>query len=61
VTHCSEHGLVAECSSMILMIHENMINRTNHIVEHVFVDIVRSIACNHNQSQHTMQVNIPCV
>jgi hypothetical protein len=30
---------------LILVIHGNMINRTNHIVEHVFVDISRSHGC----------------
>jgi hypothetical protein len=34
--------LYAICSSLILSIHDNMINGTNHIVEHVFVDISRS-------------------
>jgi hypothetical protein len=32
-------------SSMILVIHDNMIIGTNHIVEHVFVDISRSQGC----------------
>jgi hypothetical protein len=32
-------------SSMILVIHENIINGTNHIVYHVFVDISRSQGC----------------
>jgi hypothetical protein len=27
------------------MIHDNMINGTNHIVKHVFVDISRSQGC----------------
>jgi hypothetical protein len=30
------------CSSLILVIHENMTNRTNYIIEHVFVGIPRS-------------------
>jgi hypothetical protein len=32
-------------SRLILVIHGNIINRTNHIVEHVFVDISRSHGC----------------
>jgi hypothetical protein len=40
----------AICSSLILVIHDNMINETNHIVEDVLVDISRSHGCNHNQS-----------
>jgi hypothetical protein len=28
----SEHGLICHSSSMILVIHDNMINGTNHIV-----------------------------
>jgi hypothetical protein len=27
-----------------------MVNDTNHIIEHVFVDIFRFHGCNHNQS-----------
>jgi hypothetical protein len=38
------------CSRLILVIHDNMINGTNHIVECVFVDIYRSHGCNHNQN-----------
>jgi hypothetical protein len=30
---------------LILVIHDNMINETNHIVYHVFVDISRSQGC----------------
>jgi hypothetical protein len=40
----------AICSSLILVIHDNMINETNHIVEHAFVNISRTHGCNHNQS-----------
>jgi hypothetical protein len=32
-------------SSMILVIHDNMINGTNHIVENALVDIYRSHGC----------------
>jgi hypothetical protein len=32
----------AICSSLILVIHDNMTNETNHIVQHVFVDPFRS-------------------
>jgi hypothetical protein len=32
-------------SSLILVIHDNMINGTNHIVQHVFVDISRTQGC----------------
>jgi hypothetical protein len=32
-------------SSLILVIHDNMINGTNHIVYHVFVDIYSSQGC----------------
>jgi hypothetical protein len=32
-------------SSLILVIHNNMVNWTNHIVQHVFVDIFRSYEC----------------
>jgi hypothetical protein len=31
--------------SLILVIHDNMINGTNHIVQHVFVDTSRSQGC----------------
>jgi hypothetical protein len=33
------------CLSLILVIHHNMTNETNNIVEHVFVDISRSQGC----------------
>jgi hypothetical protein len=32
-------------SSMISVIHDNMINETNHIVLYVFIDISRSQGC----------------
>jgi hypothetical protein len=41
-------ALIAKCLRMILVIHDNMINDTNHIVEHAFIDISRSHGCNHN-------------
>jgi hypothetical protein len=37
-------------SSLILVIHDNMINGTNHI-EHVFVDISRSQRCQNTTCQ----------
>jgi hypothetical protein len=39
-------------SSLILVIHDNMTNETNHIVEHVFVDISRSQGCKNTTSQN---------
>jgi hypothetical protein len=47
---CSEHGHLSICSSMILVIHDNMINGTNLIVDNAFEDISRSHGCNNNQS-----------
>jgi hypothetical protein len=44
-------ALYAISSSMILVIHDNMINGTNHIVYHVFVDISRSPGCKNTTSQ----------
>jgi hypothetical protein len=38
-------------SSMILVIHDNMINGTNHSVYHVFVDISRSQGCQNTTCQ----------
>jgi hypothetical protein len=35
----------AICSSLILVIHDNMTNDTNNIVKHVFVDFSRSQGC----------------
>jgi hypothetical protein len=32
-------------SSLILVIHDNMINGTSHIVEHILLDISRSHGC----------------
>jgi hypothetical protein len=45
-------------SSMILVIHDNMINVTNHIVEHVFVDISRSQGCKNITCQNEKIVYI---
>jgi hypothetical protein len=48
---CHSHRDVANLasyaisSSLILLIHDNMINGTNHIVQLVFVDISRSQGC----------------
>jgi hypothetical protein len=39
-------------SSLILVIHDNMINETNHIVEHVFVDISRFQRCKNTTCQN---------
>jgi hypothetical protein len=36
---------------MILVIHDNMINETNHIVWHVFLDIYRSQGCKNTTCQ----------
>jgi hypothetical protein len=38
-------------SSLILVIHDNMINETNHIVYHVFVDISGSQGCQNTTCQ----------
>jgi hypothetical protein len=38
-------------SSLILVIHDNIINGTNHIVYHVFVDISRSQGCQNTTCQ----------
>jgi hypothetical protein len=42
----------AICSSLILVIHNNMTNVTNHIVEHVFVDISRPQGCKNTTCQN---------
>jgi hypothetical protein len=44
--------------SLILVIHENMTKWTNHIVEHVFVDISRSQGCKNDTCQNK---NIVCI
>jgi hypothetical protein len=46
------------CSSLILVIHDNMTNGTNHIVEHVFVDISRSHGCKNTTCKNEMIVYI---
>jgi hypothetical protein len=38
--------------SLILVIHDNMINGTNHIVQLVFVGIPRSHGCYHMLTYH---------
>jgi hypothetical protein len=38
-------------SSLILVIHDNMINGTNHIIWHVFADISRSQGCQNTTCQ----------
>jgi Tfp pilus assembly protein PilZ len=38
----ADMALYVICSSLILVIHDNITNETNNIVEHVFVDISRS-------------------
>jgi hypothetical protein len=48
VLACSEHGHQAICSSMILVIHGNIINGTNH----VFVGMV---------DETTIKTNIPSI
>jgi hypothetical protein len=42
----------AICSSLILVIHDNMINGANHIIEHVFVGISRSHGYYHKLTYH---------
>jgi uncharacterized metal-binding protein YceD (DUF177 family) len=39
-------------SSLILVINDNMINETNHIVEHVFINIPRSHRCKNTTCQN---------
>jgi hypothetical protein len=46
------------CSSLILVINDNMINGTNYIVEHVFVDISRSQGCKNTTCQNKKIVYI---
>jgi hypothetical protein len=56
---CSEHGPICHLFELILVIHVNTSNGTNHFVEHVFVGISRSHGCYHMLTYHA-QVNIPC-
>jgi hypothetical protein len=50
---CSEQmDTYVICSNLILVIHDNMTNGTNHIVEHVFVDISRSQRCKNATCQN---------
>jgi hypothetical protein len=54
---CSEQDLICAISlSLILVIHDNMINRTNHIGKHVFVDISRSQRCKNTTCQNEKTV-----
>jgi hypothetical protein len=43
-------------SSLILVIHDNMINGTNHIVTHIFVDISRSQGCKNTTCQNEKKI-----
>jgi hypothetical protein len=43
--HVANMASYAISLSLILVIHDNMINETNHIVQHVFVDTSRSQGC----------------
>jgi hypothetical protein len=50
--HVVKKASYAICSSFILVIHDNMINETNHIVEHVFIDFSRSHGYYHKLTYH---------
>jgi hypothetical protein len=50
--HCSEHGPICHLFELILVIHVNTSNGTNHFVEQVFVGISRSHGCYHNLTYH---------
>jgi hypothetical protein len=54
---CSEHGPISHLFELILVIHVNTNNGTNHFVEHVFVGISRSHGCYHMLTYHD-QVNM---
>jgi hypothetical protein len=41
----SEHGPICHLFELILVIHANTSNGTNHFVYHVFVDIPKSHGC----------------
>jgi hypothetical protein len=49
---CSEHGLICHLFELILVIHANTSNGTNHIVKPVFVGISRSHGCYHMLTYH---------
>jgi hypothetical protein len=49
---CSEQGLICHLFELILVIHVNTSNETNHFVEHVFVGISRSHGCYHKLTYH---------
>jgi hypothetical protein len=54
--YCREHVPICHLFELILVIHANTSNETNHIVYHVLVDISRSHGCNQNQrSKETSQ------
>jgi hypothetical protein len=56
-SRCSEHGPIFHLFELILVIHVNTSNGTNHFVEHVFVGIYRSHGCYHMLTYHA-QVNM---
>jgi hypothetical protein len=49
---CSEYGPICHLFELILVIHVNTSNETNHFVEHVFVGISRSHGCYHKLAYH---------
>jgi hypothetical protein len=49
---CSEHSPICHLFELILVIHVNTSNGTNHFVEHVFVGISRSHGCYHKLTYH---------
>jgi hypothetical protein len=55
----SEYGPICYLFELILVIHSNTSDGTNHIVYHVFVGIPWSHGCYHMLTYHA-QVNIPC-
>jgi hypothetical protein len=50
---CSEHGLMAICSSIILVIHDNTINETKKICLACLCKDYRSHGCIHNKKNHS--------
>jgi hypothetical protein len=57
ITNCSEHDHICHLFELILVIHANTSNETNHGVYHVFVGIPRSHVCYHMLTYHA-QVNM---
>jgi hypothetical protein len=49
---CSEHGPICHLFELILVIHVDTSNGTNHFIEHVFVGISRSHGCYHKLTYH---------